>query len=447
MLTTSQNISKKARKLALIMLVLFSLLATGMQNKAAVAAEEYDATVAIAWFDLYLDLVQETEGFTPPVASRAFGYAGVTLYEAVVPGMPDYQTLAGQLNELTALPQPDSDKTYHWPTVANSALASITRRLFANASSENLAAIDALEERCANELEPTLDPAVFSRSVAQGQSVADAIYEWSLTDGGHEGYLNNLFSDYTPPSGPGKWVSTPPDFLPALQPYWSLNRPFVLTSSDVCDPGPPPEYSESPTSEFYAEALEIYEAVANPTPEQRDIAFHWADDPGESPTPPGHSISILNQVLEQEGASLAVAAEAYARSGIALADAFIGAWHTKYEYNLIRPVTYIQKLIDPDWIPPVTTPPFPEYTSGHSVQAGAAMQVLTDMFGDDYSFTDYTHDERGFVLRSFNSFFECADEAAISRLYGGIHYRSAIELGLEQGKCIGQHISALEFKK
>jgi hypothetical protein len=151
-------------------------------------------------------------------------------------------------------------------------------------------------------------------------------------------------------------------------------------------------------------------------------------------------------VLRREDGSLARAAEVYAKVGIAVCDAFIACWHQKYVSNLLRPVTYIGRLLDPTWLPLLDTPPFPEYTSGHSVQSGAAFQVLTDLFGERYPFVDHTHDERGLAPRSFGSFFEAAEEAAISRLYGGIHFRSAVENGVTQGRCIGTAVSALPFQ-
>ncbi|HEV8675305.1 MAG TPA: vanadium-dependent haloperoxidase [Methylomirabilota bacterium] len=158
-------------------------------------------------------------------------------------------------------------------------------------------------------------------------------------------------------------------------------------------------------------------------------------------TPPGHSVSILTEVIRAHGFALDLAAEAYARLGIAVADAFIACWRTKFHYNLLRPVTYIRAVIDAGWTPVLTTPPFPEYTSGHSVQSGAAAQVLTDMLGP-LPFIDQTH----LPPRAFDSFFEAAEEAAISRLYGGIHFRPAIERGLEQGICVGQAVGALDFR-
>lgn len=415
----------------------------GLGSSVPRPASSFGAQVPTAWFDLALDLVRLTPGFSPPVVARVFGYAGVTLYEALVPGMPGYLSLAGRLNDLGAAPGP-SDPAHHWPTVANAALASIFRSQFPTATIENKAAMDALEESLADIFRTTVPPGIYRRSVDRGRGIAGHIFDWSKLDGGHEGYLHN-FPPYAPPVGPGLWVPTPPGFLPALQPFWGSNRPFALPSGAECDPGPPLAYSEEPSSAFFAETLECYEVVTNLSPEQRTIALFWSDDPGITGTPPGHSISIVTQVVRGHGFTLDVAAEAYARVGMAVADAFVSCWNTKYRYNLLRPVTYIRHLIDPSWSSLLVTPPFPEYTSGHSVQSGAAAQVLTDLFGT-VAFTDHTHDDRGLTPRSFGSFFEAAEEAALSRLYGGIHFRTAIVLGLEQGRCVGQHVRDLPFR-
>jgi hypothetical protein len=411
---------------------------------------DYDAGVATAWFDLSLQLVTETAGFTPPVASRAFGYLGVTLYETVRPGMPGFRTLAGQLNSLRHLPQTRGWARYHWPSAANAALASMMRTLFPTATEENLRAIDALEAQFARRYQAEVSATTYHRSVAWGRMMANAIYTWSESDGGHEGYTRNFPDDYVAPVGPGLWKPTPPQYSVALQPYWAENRPFVLADGNACPSVPPPAYSEDPDSEFYVQAWEVYEVVREADPVHVEIARYWADDPGKTATPPGHWISILNQVLAQENASLATASEGYAKLGIAVADSFITCWHTKYLYNLMRPITYIQEVIDPAWntpavVDPVITPPFPEYTSGHSVQSGAAAAVLTDLFGVAYAFTDDTHAELGLAPRHFQSFQEAAQEAAVSRLYGGIHYRAAIENGLAQGECVGEKVLKLHF--
>ena len=384
------------------------------------------------------------EKLSPPVASRLFGYAGVALYEAVVPGMPGYQSLAGQLNDLPPLPQPDPQLVYHWPTVANAALATLSHTLQTSASTATARAVIDLERQLGDQFAATVPAEVVQRSVAQGQRVGLAIADWAEADG--IAALNNCA--YTPPSGHGLWEPTPPQYTAPLQACWGQMRPFVLRErSNECQPSTQPVYSEETDSQFYFEALEVYLAGRNLTAEQREIARFWSDDPGKTGTPPGHSISILTQIIRDKHLSLDVAAEAYARLGAAVADAFISCWQTKFAANVIRPITTIRRTIDPAWTPLLTTPPFPEYTSGHSVQAGAAAAVLTSLFGDHYSFTDNTGSELGLVRRSFSSFSAMAEEAAFSRLYGGIHYRSAIEIGLQQGACIGEQVNALRFRR
>jgi hypothetical protein len=414
--------------------------ATGRSGTA-----RYDAEVATAWFDLALELTRTTAGFSPPVASRAFGYLGLTLYESVVGGMPKHQSLEGQLNGLVGLPEVRGP--HHWPTVANAALAAMARELYAGSTAQaaqNLAAIDDLEQEIARRLGRGHRGS--TGSAALGRAIAGVIAKWARGDGGHEGHLRNFPADYVHPVAPGLWEPTPPGFQRALQPFWDANRPFAASSASWCNPGPPPPYSEEPGSAFHAEAFEVYETVENLTPEQLEIARFWSDDPGITSTPPGHSISILTQVLQQQRSRLDVAAEGYARVGMAVADAFISCWWSKYRYNLVRPITYVHDVIDPDWTLPLNTPPFPEYTSGHSVQSGAMAEVMTALFGD-LAFTDATHVDRGFAPRSFDSFYEAANEAAISRLYGGIHYRAAIERGVAQGRCVGAEVNALQFRK
>jgi PAP2 superfamily len=220
---------------------------------------------------------------------------------------------------------------------------------------------------------------------------------------------------------------------------------MAIASGDAVVPGDHPPFSTDPASAFHAEAIEVYDAVNQRTAEQEAIARFWSDDPGAIVTPPGHSCSIAAHVLRQEDASLMLAAETFAKVGIAVNDAFIACWHAKYRYNLLRPVSYLRANVDAGWLPLLTTPPFPEYPSGHSVQSGAAFHVLADLFGDDHRFVDHTHDDRGLPARRFTSFTAAADEAGISRLYGGIHFRAAIELGLTQGRSIGAAVTALPF--
>lgn len=417
-------------------------------------ATAYSAQVATEWFRLAVQLTQQTPGFSPPVAARAMAYMGLTLYESVVPGMPGYQSLAGQLNELQSLPWAQPDEVLHWPTVANASLATMTRMMFPNASAENKAKVDLLERslplRLGQDFDPaTLTPEITNRSETFGKLMAMAIMTWARTDGGHQAWepLRRSQAVYVPPSGQGLWSVTPPAFAPALLPWWGDVRPFVLRNSTVCVAPPPPAYSEQVGSAFYKEADEVYQANVKATQVQRQVSLYWADDPLKTPTPGGHWVYILTDLLGQQKASLAQAATHYAEMNMAMSDAFVAGWKTKYSVNLIRPVTYVQLVIDSNWVPTLMdTPPFPEFPSGHSVLSSAAASVLEQLFGANYAFTDNTHNDRGWGPRNFASFRAAADEAAVSRLYAGIHFRSGIESGKVQGRCVAQKVMALRFR-
>ncbi|EPX86063.1 PAP2 superfamily [Rubellimicrobium thermophilum DSM 16684] len=251
-----------------------------------------------------------------------------------------------------------------------------------------------------------------------------------------------------PPTKPGDWVPTSHivQQQAPLLPAWGRNRPFAVPAADACDLPPPPAYSEEPGSAFRAQAEEVLTVSRTLTEEQRLIARFWSDDPMLSPTPPGHWIRIAEQVLEAAGADAVRRAEVLAVLSVAMADAFIACWDGKYRYNLLRPVTYIRAHLDPDWEPLLITPPFPEYPSGHSTLSGAAAEVLTAFFGENYPFSDRTHEDDGLPPRRFPSFRAAAEEAAMSRLYGGIHFRAANENGLAQGRCVGAHAARLRTR-
>jgi membrane-associated phospholipid phosphatase len=422
---------------------------------AAKPASAYSSAVATEWFQLALLITQQTPGFSPPVASRALAYLGLTLYESTAPGMPQNISLAGQLNELSSLPWAQPDEPLHWPTVANAAMATMSRMMFSNATPENKARIDLLERSLPLKYGQDFDPEtvtadITNRSDTFGKLMAMAIMTWARTDGGHQawGPLRRNQQNYVPPSGAGKWSATPPAFGKALLPWWGQVRPFALKTSNDCPAPPPPPYSEEPGSTFYKEANEVYQLSNQATQEQRQFALYWSDDPGKTPTPAGHWSFIANDLLKTRKASLATAAEVHARLNIAMADAFIAGWQTKYSVNLLRPVTYVQLVIDSNWVPGLMhTPPFPEYPSGHSVQSSAAAAVLGQAFGTNTAFTDNTHNDRGWGPRTFKSFGAAADEAALSRLYAGIHFRFGVTGGQVQGRCVADKALALKFKR
>jgi len=293
--------------------------------------------VASTWFDKLYDVIR-SEATPPPPASRIYGISAVALYEAVAPGAGHHRSLAGQLNGLDRMPKPKAKAKHDWPAVANAALAQTIRGIFPSLKPENLAAIDALEHDFAAQFQAEVEADVYQRSVAQGQAVADAILAWAATDG-YSTYNN---CPYVANPVPGAWQPTPPGFNPKpLQPCWGLIRPMVLTSGRECPPTGPPVFSTDAGSDFSAAALEVYNTGLSLTDEQKTIAAYWADSPATTGTPPGHWIAIVGQIARTDGLSLSDAAEAFARVGIAVHDAFIQCWFTKYATNLQRPVTYI----------------------------------------------------------------------------------------------------------
>jgi PAP2 superfamily len=402
--------------------------------------------IVLDWYKLVLELVRHTATYTPPVASRAFGYLGVIACEAFAAGKPGMVSLAGQLNGFNAPPARPAG--IDDAVVLHFALAAGVMHLFGNTGPTGKRVLATATERWRERATVGLDMDTAAASAAHGEAIARHVLAWAATDGG-EIVVNMGFPlVYTLGTAPGAWVPTSivsQQQVPLL-PDWGKNRPFAMKTGNACPLPPPPDYSEEPGSAFHAEALEVHRVTSALSDEQKRIARFWSDDPMLSPTPPGHWIAIVLQIAERDAMPADRLVEVLARLGVALADAFIGCWHTKYEFNLLRPVTYIRKVIDPKWAPLLITPPFPEYPSGHSTQSGAAEAVLTAFFGERFAFEDSTHQKDGLGVRQFSSFAQAAEEAGISRLYGGIHFRSAIALGLEQGRCIGAHAVALTLK-
>jgi hypothetical protein len=225
----------------------------------------------------------------------------------------------------------------------------------------------------------------------------------------------------------------------ATEPWWGTLRPFALKSPDECPAPAPAAWSRSPASDMYAEARRVYDTGRNLTPQQREITLYWADNAGQSGTPIGHWLAIGSQLVSQLKLDSDQAAEMFVLMTLAQTDAFIAIWHEKYRYSLLRPVTYIKRHIDPTWTPEISTPPFPEYPSGHSGQSASAAAVLTALFGS-VQFEDSTNLTIGHQPRRFASFTAAADEAAESRLYGGIHYRMGNEGGKVLGRCVGEKV-------
>ena len=394
-------------------------------------------------YKLALELIRHTPTYTPPVASRALAYLGVASYEAIASGSDHMASLAGQLNDLT--PTPPRDSALDDAVVLEATLAALTHDLFANTGPSGQHAMEAMDARLGTTAAAGLPADVTARSVTYGATLAAHIDSWARADGG--AVIDNMgFSrSYTLNTAPGHW--SPANKIVQQQapllPDWGKNRRFAMPASATCALPPPPAYSEDKSSDFYKLADEVYQTSRNLTDDQRATARFWADDAMLTYTPAGHWTAILNEIATTQAMPLDQHVNALARLGSAMADAFIGCWAAKYHYDTIRPIAYIKKVIDPNWEPLLTTPPFPEYPSGHSDQSAAAASVLTQLFGANFAFDDETPTPDGSPMRHFASFNAAADEAAMSRLYGGIHFRPAIEQGQTQGRCIAAYTNAL----
>lgn len=421
---------------------LVGAVAAAMVRPAHAKGAPRPEEIALRWYRLVLELVRHTATYSPPFAARAFGYLGVTLWE-VAAQCGAGRSLAGQLNGLDPLPQ--APHGLNEAAMVNGALSVAIAELFGNTGPTGQRAMAAMVRQLNERLEGTMDPAMAKASRAQGEAVAAHVLRWSVTDGGVPVVNLGFPLDWKPGDGAHAWQ---PTSLVQLQqapllPAWGTVRPFAMTGPESCGLPPPPDYSPAPDSAVHKAAREVHDIRLALSDEQKLIARFWSDDPMLSPTPPGHWVSILIGIAERDALDLPRLADALARLGIGIADAFIACWRVKYQYDLLRPVTYIRRHIDPKWEPFLITPPFPEYPSGHSTQSGAAAGVLTAIFGPDFAFDDHTHEDDGLGVRRFASFEAAAREAAVSRLYGGMHYRFGNEAGLVQGACVAEFTNAL----
>jgi hypothetical protein len=400
----------------------------------SVPASELDATAAIEWMNLEYDRVF-ADSVGAPQASRLYGYAAVTIYAAAFPGMPGNNSLAGQLNGLDELPLPADDAVYDWNASVDAAMLTVLSGLF-SASADSVAAYTELYNTHIAAREAATSPEIVARSVTFGEATGAAILAWIATDGFAE-----RSTDYViPTEDPSTWVPLNENQR-AVEPQWGTIRTTVLSDPSICDVANDVPFSTDENSVFYAQAMEVMTVGQNLTDEQRTIAEYWIDTPGQSGTPAGHWVHITRDLILQEGLMLEDASELYAMVGSTLMDSFIATWNYKYRFPLLRPLTYINEYINPRWQTYLQTPGFPEYPSGHSVVSGAAATTFTHYFDGARTFTNTNITPSGDVTRSFTSFWHAANEAAISRIYGGIHYRAAIENGVQMGRCIGNFIS------
>ena len=383
--------------------------------------------------------------FSPPVASRVYMYPTIAAYEVMAQAYPSqYYSLAGQLTELEKTPKISEDVNPHlaallsYNTVGKTFIFSEDKmKAFQDKQAEKIRAMNVPRR-------------VRKASQVYADRISEHILAWAKGDLYNQ---TRTYSKYTILEEDKFWKPTPPDYMDGIEPHWNKIRPLVLDSANQFQPKAPLSFNLTKGSPFQIQLQEVYEIGIGLTDEQVEIAKFWDCNPyvthhrghamfaTKKITPGGHWIGITGIVTRQAKSDFAAVINAYTHVSVALFDAFISCWDEKWDTLVVRPETLINKYYDEKWLPLLQTPPFPEYTSGHSVISRASALVLTKLYGNDFAFEDTTELAYGLPARYYNSFIHASEEAAISRFYGGIHYMMAIDEGVNQGNEIGDYIT------
>ena len=381
--------------------------------------------------------------FPPPNASRIYAYTSLAAYEAVRFEKKDFPSITARLKGFAPMPEPEAGKTYNYLLAASNAFFTVAEKItFSKDSMQDY------KTALFADFRSLLDKETYERSLKLGEQIGMNVMARSKSDNYKEtrGMPKNLGSDEK-----GHWRPTPPDYYDGAEPHWGKMKTLLLDSSSQISCPAPPLYSENPGSDFYKMANEVYTIGSNLTEEQKIIARYWDDNPfvteysghlmygNKKITPVGHWVGITSIAAKQKGADAAKTAQAYALTSIAVYDAFVSCWNDKYQYNMVRPITVANEMMkDRNWQPFLQTPPFPEHPSGHSAISAASATVLTELFGA-FPFEDTSDFAYIGMKRNFSSFEQAAQEASISRVYGGIHYRSGVDAGATQGRSVGAY--------
>ncbi len=432
-------------KQLLIPLFLLSSLALSCKK----TNPDYQKTASDATFlrktEVKVTEVMVHDIFSPPVASRIYVYASLAAYEALVPSNPQYRSMAGQIKGLHECPKPEAGKDYVPAIASAEAFLKIGKTLTFSADM-----YPEFDKSVQTQYDAIGVPnEVLENSIKYGDAVAEHILDFSKKDN----YKQTRGFRHTVTNQEGTWTPTPPAYMDAVEPNWRKIRPMTLDTASQFAPPPPYKYNMTDKNgPYYKQVMDAYTTVKNLTDEQRNIANFWDCNPfkmnvtghamfaTKKISPGGHWMSIVGQITRQQKSTPIQTAEAYLLTSLSIFDGFISCWDEKYRSVTIRPETVINNKVDKDWQPTLQTPPFPEYTSGHSVITGAASVALGSLFGKNFAFTDSTEVRFGLPVRQFKSFEQAASEASISRFYGGIHFRPALDEGLKQGQRVGEWV-------
>ena len=434
---------RKTKILRSISIVVIACFLFSCSNKAKKTVKIDDADVLHQNED-QLTQVIIYDVFTPPVASRIYGYASLASYEAMRYADPNYNSLTAQLKGFDKSPEPVKGKTYNYTLAATKAFFTVAHKVIFSVDS-----LKKYEDKVYARFQDNMDDSTYTRSLAFGEAIGKAILKRAAVDNYPQTRGKPRFLGST---SPGKWHPTPPDYLDGVEFCWGTMKTFAINSSSQFPLVPPPPFSEDKNSEYFKQNVDMYNTCTHLSKEQVLIAKYWDDNPfviqhsghamfaNKKITPGGHWIGITAIACKKTHASAVKTAQAYALTAIALYDAFICCWQDKYTTQYIRPVTVINEKINHGWLPLLQTPPFPEYPSGHSDISAASSTILTHLFGENFAFQDTSDLHYIGMKRDFASFKKASDETSISRYYGGIHYLNSVNKGAEQGKAVGEYI-------
>ncbi|MGB3084900.1 MAG: vanadium-dependent haloperoxidase [Saprospiraceae bacterium] len=407
--------------------------------------------LVLDWNEFFLEADRFSEGYRSPITARTFGYIGLAAYEAALPGLSTGMKSAAEvLPGFTSLSYPSS-KEFNIQVSLNACYKELFDKFYLTAPESIIQKASQIFNQWNENHIDKLAPAVYNASMEYGFNIANIVYDYSTTDTvGNQAYLHIYEKHYRPDTGQGCWKISEDFPMPPLLPSWGKVRTFIINVNDFIAKHLP-EYSLSPNSLFYTEALEVLTISSPLSFENRWIAEFWSDDhPGLTFTPSGRWIAITNQVIEKQMPVIEKTMETYLKVGFVLADAGIACWNSKYLYNLERPEQYIHKVFDKNWQPHFHTPPFPSYPSGHSIFGAAVAEILTQLYGSNYEMLDNCHKGRDEFMsnpRPFHSFYEMAFENGFSRISLGVHFRMDVQEGLRLGFLVGKKICLIDLRK
>lgn len=395
------------------------------------------------WLQESFVLTKNTVGFSAPVSARAYAYFTVAMYESTIEVMPALRSLSGQLMRYDRTVWAGDPNGIDWCYVANQVDKRVLEYLYRNMPVSYSKRLIELSDSITLKYCKRTSSEIKERSLDYAGRLADQIIEWSKTDGADEGFNKNYPDSYVPPVCPSCWTRTTPGYFSAILPYWGTNLHLINGTEALTEGCEPMEYSTDKGSAMYLDAEDLYKKAKEQKPEHERIAEYWDDSPGYSGTPTGHLMCLSHQLVAETKLDPSSAMELYVKMGLAINEAFINCWRLKYAFNLLRPITYIHRVIDPQFNTFIATPSFPEFPSGHSFQSGAGSEILKSVFSDSMAFTDKTNAWRKDIdgtPRSFDSFTELSEEISISRFYGGIHFKTTLDTSLKYGRMIGVHV-------